>query len=163
MRPISRQLPTPNSQFPRLGVGDWGLGVIVAGIVFVVLFVAAAPASAHHSFSAEFDASKCSDITGILTKVNYENPHSYIFVDVTNPDGKVVEATFQLSSTTNLKRGGADRPTLMKSVGKTVTVRGCAARTGEANRYAAPWIKLADGTVQRVGQDVEGNLGAPER
>jgi hypothetical protein len=75
----------------------------------------------------------------------------------------VVEATFQLSSTTNLKRGGADRPTLMKSVGKQVTVRGCAARTGEPNRYASPWMKLADGTIQRVGQDVEGNLGAPEQ
>jgi len=131
--------------------------------VLFCLLAAAVPASAHHSFSAEFDATKCSDITGVLTKVNYENPHSYLFVNVTNPDGKVVEASFQLSSTTNLKRGGADRPTLMKSVGKQVTVRGCAARTGEPNRYASPWMKLADGTVQRVGQDVEGNLGAADQ
>ena len=136
---------------------------LILGIVSGLLLAAAAPASAHHSFSAEFDASKCSDVTGILTKVNYENPHSYIFVDVKNADGKTVEATFQLSSTTNLKRGGADRPTLMKSVGKTVTVRGCASRNGEPNRYAAPWIKLADGVVQRVGQDVEGNLGVAEQ
>ena len=135
---------------------------LVFGVVFSVL-AAAAPAFAHHSFSAEFDATKCSDITGVLTKVNYEYPHAYIFVNVTNPDGKVVEASFQLSSTTNLKRGGADRPTLMKSVGKQVTVRGCAARTGEPNRYASPWMKLADGTIQRVGQDVEGNLGAAEQ
>ncbi len=131
--------------------------------VLLSLLAAAAPALAHHSFSAEFDATKCSDITGILTKVNYENPHSYIFVNVTQRDGKVVEATFQLSSTTNLKRGGADRPTLMKSVGKQVTVRGCAARTGDPHRYASPWMKLADGTIQRVGQDVEGNLGAAEQ
>jgi hypothetical protein len=135
---------------------------LISGVVFSLL-CAAVPLSAHHSFSAEFDAGKCSDIMGILTKVNYENPHSYIFVNVTQPDGKVVEASFQLSSTTNLKRGGADRPTLMKSVGKQVTVRGCAARTGEPNRYAAPWIKLADGTIQRVGQDVEGNLGVAEQ
>jgi hypothetical protein len=136
---------------------------VVSGIIVVLLFAAASPAFAHHSFAAEFDASKCSDITGILTKVNYENPHSYLFVNVTTPDGKVEEATFQLSSTTNLKRGGADRPTLMKSMGKTVTVRGCASRNGEKNRYASPWIKLADGTIQRVGQDVEGNLEAPEK
>jgi hypothetical protein len=136
----------------------------VSGVVFSLLLVcAAAPASAHHSFAAEFDANKCSDITGILTRVNYENPHSYIYIDVMNADGKVEEATFQLSSTTNLKRGGADRPTLMKSVGKTVTVRGCPSRNGERNRYAAPWMKLADGTVQRVGQDVEGNFGVAEQ
>jgi hypothetical protein len=131
-------------------------------MTFSVLLAAAAPASAHHSFSAEFDAAKCVDVTGVLTKVNYENPHSYIFVDVTKPGGKVEEATFQLSSTTNLKRGGADRPTMMRSVGKTVTVRGCPSKNGEPNRYAAPWIKLADGVVQRVGQDVEGNFGVAE-
>jgi hypothetical protein len=136
---------------------------VIYGVVVGLLLAVAAPASAHHSFSAEFDANKCSDVTGILTKVNYENPHSYLFVDVKDASGKTVEATFQLSSTTNLKRGGADRPTLMKSVGKTVTVRGCASRNGEANRYAAPWIKLADGVVQRVGQDVEGNLGVAEQ
>jgi hypothetical protein len=133
---------------------------LIFGVAVGLLLVGAVPTSAHHSFSVEFDATKCSDITGILTKVNYENPHAYIFVDVTGPDGTVAEATFQLSSTTNLRRGGATRATLMKSVGHTVTVRGCAARTGEPNRYAAPWMKLADGTVQRVGQDVEGNLGA---
>ena len=136
---------------------------LIFGIVFSLLLVAAAPASAHHSFGAEFDATKCIDVTGILTKVNYENPHSYIYVNVTNASGKVEEATFQLSSTTNLKRGGADRPTMMRSVGKTVTVRGCPSKNGEPNRYAAPWIKLADGVVQRVGQDVEGNFGVPEQ
>ncbi len=133
------------------------------GVVFGLLLTAAVPASAHHSFSAEFDAKKCVDVTGILSKVNYENPHSYIFVNVTTPAGKVEEATFQLSSTTNLKRGGADRPTMMKSLGKTVTVRGCPSRNGEPNRYAATWIKLADGVVQRVGQDVEGNFGVAEQ
>jgi hypothetical protein len=133
------------------------------GIICSLLLGAAAPAFAHHSFAAEFDATKCSDVTGILTKINYVNPHSYIFVDVTNADGRVEEATFQLASTTNLKRGGADRPTLMKSIGKTVTVRGCPSRNGEKNRYAAPWMKLADGTIQRVGQDIEGNLGAEEK
>ena len=134
----------------------------VIAVAIGLFLIAVAPASAHHSFSAEFDASKCVDVTGTLTKVNYENPHSYIFVDVTKPGGKVEEATFQLSSTTNLKRGGADRPTMMRSVGKSVTVRGCPSKNGEANRYAAPWIKLADGVIQRVGQDVEGNFGVAE-
>jgi hypothetical protein len=67
--------------------------------------------------------------------------------------------TFQLSSTSNLKRGGATLPVMNASLNKEVVVRGCASRNGEDNRYAASFIKLADGTVQRLGQDVEGIFG----
>lgn len=125
------------------------------GIMFCLLvLVASAPASAHHAFAAEFDAKNCSDVTGILTKVNYENPHAYIFLNV-----KGEEATFQLSSTSNLRRGGATPAVLNASLNKEVLVRGCASKNGEKNRYAASFIKLADGTVQRLGQDVEGIFG----
>lgn len=130
------------------------------GIAFcLLLLLAAAPASAHHAFAAEFDAKNCADVTGVLTKVNYENPHAYLFVDVRNAGGQMEEATFQLSSTSNLRRGGATPGVLNASVGKEVLVRGCASRNGEKNRYAASFIKLADGTVQRLGQDVEGIFG----
>jgi len=131
----------------------WMFGTLIA-----VLF-AATPAFAHHSFAAEFDAQKCSDITGVLTKVAYENPHSYVWVDVKNAAGKVEANTFQLSSPSNLKRGGATYGVLNGNVGKTVLVRGCASRNGEPNRFAASFIKLSDGTLQRVGQDVEGIFG----
>jgi len=127
--------------------------------LFLLMMVASAPASAHHAFAAEFDAKNCSDVTGILTKVNYENPHAYLFVDVKNAGGQAEEATFQLSSTSNLRRGGATYPVLNASVGKEVLVRGCASKNGEKNRYAGSFVKLADGTVQRVGQDVEGIFG----
>jgi hypothetical protein len=119
---------------------------------------AAAPASAHHAFAAEFDAKNCADITGVLTKVNYENPHAYIFLDVKDGGG-THQATFQLSSTSNLRRGGATPAVLNASLNKEVLVRGCSSRNGEDNRYAASFIKLADGTVQRLGQDVEGIFG----
>jgi len=125
----------------------------------LLMMVASAPASAHHAFAAEFDAKNCSDVTGILTKVNYENPHAYLFVDVKNAGGQAEEATFQLSSTSNLRRGGATYAVLNASVGKEVLVRGCASKNGEKNRYAGSFVKLADGTVQRVGQDVEGIFG----
>ena len=131
---------------------------VTFGIVFGLL-LAAVPAWAHHSFAAEFDAQKCSDITGVLTKVACENPHSYVWVDVKNAAGKVEANTFQLSSPSNLKRGGATYGVLNENIGKTVLVRGCASRNGEANRYAASFIKLTDGTIQRVGQDVEGIFG----
>jgi hypothetical protein len=125
------------------------------GIMFCLLvLVASAPASAHHAFAAEFDAKNCSDVTGILTKVAYENPHAYIFLNVNGE-----ETTFQLSSTSNLRRGGATPAALNASLNKEVLVRGCASKNGEKNRYAASFIKLADGTVQRLGQDVEGIFG----
>jgi len=126
---------------------------ITLGFLFAAL-LAAVPASAHHAFAVEFDAKNCSDISGTLTKVDYQNPHAYIYVDA-----KGVMKTFQLSSTSNLKRGGATLPVMNASLGKEVLVRGCASRNGEDNRYAASFIKLADGTVQRLGQDVEGIFG----
>ena len=127
----------------------------IVAIMFCLLVVAAsAPVSAHHAFAAEFDAKNCSDVTGILTKVAYENPHAYIFLNVNGE-----ETTFQLSSTSNLRRGGATPAVLNASLNKEVLVRGCASKNGEKNRYAASFIKLADGTVQRLGQDVEGIFG----
>lgn len=128
-------------------------------ILFSLILLAASPARAHHAFAAEFDAKNCADVTGVLTKVNYENPHAYIFVNVKNEGGQVEEATFQLSSTSNLRRGGATPAVLNASLNKEVLVRGCASKNGERNRYAASFIKLADGTVQRLGQDVEGIFG----
>ncbi len=125
----------------------------------LAVVLASAPASAHHAFAAEFDAANCTDVTGVLTKVNYENPHAYLYVNVKDAAGQVVEATFQLSSTSNLRRGGATLPVLNASLNKEVLVRGCASRNAEKNRYAGSFIKLADGTIQRVGQDVEGIFG----
>jgi hypothetical protein len=124
-----------------------------------LVLIAAAPAPAHHAFAVEFDAKNCADITGVLTKVAYENPHAYLFMNVKNAAGQVHEATFQLSSTSNLRRGGATPAVLNASLNKEVLIRGCASRNGEDNRYAASFIKLADGTVQRLGQDVEGVFG----
>ena len=128
-------------------------------VVLPLILLLPTPTLAHHAFAAEFDAANCSDVTGVLTKVNYENPHAYIFLDVKHAGGHAEEATFQLSSTSNLRRGGATPAVLNASVGKEVLVRGCASRNGEKNRYAASFIKLADGTVQRLGQDVEGIFG----
>ena len=132
---------------------------VLFGSLLALLVVVAAPASAHHAFAVEFDAKACADVTGVLKKVNYENPHAYLFVEVKNAAGQAEEATFQLSSTSNLKRGGATLPVLNASLNKEVVVRGCGSRNGENNRYAASFIKLADGTIQRLGQDVEGVFG----
>ena len=131
---------------------------VTALIFSLIVLIAVSPARAHHAFAAEFDAKNCADVTGVLTRVAYENPHAYLFMDVKN-GSQTEEATFQLSSTSNLRRGGATPAVLNASLNKEVLIRGCASRNGEKNRYAASFIKLADGTVQRLGQDVEGIFG----
>ena len=139
-------------------LGGEAMKATVGILSCLFILLAASPARAHHAFAAEFDAKNCADVTGVLTKVAYENPHAYLFMDVKN-GGQTEEATFQLSSTSNLRRGGATPAVLNASLNKEVLIRGCASRNGEKNRYAASFIKLADGTVQRLGQDVEGIFG----
>src|SRR6266850_1443588 len=71
--------------------------VTVGTIVCLLIALASAPASAHHAFAVEFDAKNCSDITGVLTKVSYENPHAYIYVDAKEGgSGPVVTKTFSV-------------------------------------------------------------------
>ena len=133
--------------------------ITTIALAAVAIVVAVPKLDAHHAFAAEFDAKNCADVTGVLTKVAYENPHAYLFMDVKGSGGQTEQATFQLSSTSNLRRGGATPAVLNASLNKEVLIRGCASRNGESNRYAASFIKLADGTVQRLGQDVEGIFG----
>jgi hypothetical protein len=53
------------------------------------LLLSAAPLAAHHSFAAEWDSTRCREFTGTLTKIDWQNPHPYFYVDVKDADGKV--------------------------------------------------------------------------
>jgi hypothetical protein len=128
------------------------LGAAVAAIGLLFLAV---PSYAHHSFAAEFDATKCADFTGTLTAIEWQNPHGYFHVDVKNASGAVEAWTFQTVSIITLKRSGTSRRDFLDNVGKNVFVRGCLAKNGVKYRAAAETMKMSDGQVRIVGQEVE--------
>ena len=131
-----------------------------AAVIFsVCAFGAVVPASAHHSFAAEFDENKCAEHTGTLTGVDWQNPHAYFFIESKDDKGSVLKKTFQTSSLANMIRGGTPRGYFVENMGKTVVVRGCASYTGTDNRYAASWVRVPTEAIHRVGQDVEGEFG----
>ena len=122
------------------------------------LLAARNSAAAHHSFAAEFDANKCMDLTGTFASFEWQNPHGYFHLDVKEPNGNVTSWTFETVSLSTLKRSGTERKDFADNIGKTVTVRACLAKNGTKNRAAAETIKLSDGQVHRIGQDVEGKF-----
>ena len=126
------------------------LQILIAVLVATPLL--APPATAHHSFAAEFDAKNCRDFTGVLTKVDWQNPHAYFYMDVKNESGTVESWSFQTYALITLRRAGTDRQLFMDHVGKEVFVRGCLARNGRQNYAAAGTMKFSDGQLRQVGQ-----------
>ena len=91
----------------------------------------AAAVWAHHSFGAEYDATKPVTLTGVITKIEWSNPHSYFFLDVKDDHGQVVNWKFEGYNPGVLYRTGWKKDVTMK-VGDTITVFGWRARDGTA-------------------------------
>jgi hypothetical protein len=127
--------------------------VLMAGLAAVI---AAAPASAHHGFAVEFDASKCMDVAGTLTAIDWQNPHAYFHMDIKGADGKTESWTFEMLSVVAMRRAGTDKQDFLDNIGKPITARVCPSKNGSPNRGAAESLKLPDGRVRVVGQYVEG-------
>lgn len=108
--------------------------------------------AAHHSFAAEFDADNCRDFTGTLTKLDWQSPHAYFYMDVKDGAGKVENWSFQTYALITLRRNGTDRQLFMEHMGKEVWVRGCLAKNGKKNYAAAGTMKFSDGVLRQVGQ-----------
>ena len=126
--------------------------VLGAAAMACGVLAAAAPLLAHHSFAAEWDSKKCRDFTGTLTKLDWQNPHPYFFMDIKDAGGKVESWSFQAYSPVTLRRNGTDRQVFLDNIGKEVWVRGCLARNEKLNAAAAGTLKFSDGVLRQVGQ-----------
>ncbi len=92
------------------------------------LLLIAATAQAHHAFSSEFDAARPIELRGVVTRMEWINPHSWITIDVTNEDGSVQTWEIEAGAPNAMFRRGFTRDSL--PVGTEIVVRGYQARDG---------------------------------
>ena len=121
----------------------------------VALIASAAPVWAHHAFAAEFDAKKPVHLTGVVTKVELINPHTWIHVDVKSPDGKMNSWMIEAGSPNVLLRRGFTKTTIPN--GTPVVVDGYQSKDGSM-RANGKDITLPDGKKLFLGSS---GTGAP--
>jgi DNA/RNA endonuclease YhcR with UshA esterase domain len=114
-----------------------------------VLLAATLPIVAHHSVAAEFDSNKPVTIKGSVTKLEWMNPHAWLYVDAKNEQGQVEKWQFEFGAPNELVRRGWRRTDLKE--GQEVTVQGIMARKG-GNTASARSILLPDGKRVFNGQ-----------
>ena len=108
---------------------------VLAVLVATLALGSAIPVFAHHSFAAEFDAAKPVNLKGVVTKVEWMNPHTYFYIDVKDDaTGKVNNWACEMGSPNGLTRQGWTRNTL--HVGMTVSVEGTRAKDGSTRANA---------------------------
>jgi Family of unknown function (DUF6152) len=128
---------------------------LVSAAALAVL-MGATSAVAHHSFAAEFDSNKPVSLKGVVTKMEWINPHSWIHLNVKNPDGTVTEWMIEGGTPNTLVRRGFTRDSLKQ--GTEIQVEGFRAKNG-ANRANGRDLILPDGRRLFMGSS---GTGAPK-
>ena len=132
----------------------FSVSIVVASGVGLV--ITAMPAFAHHAFAAEYDATKFVTMKGTVTKMEWVNPHAWLYIDVKDANGTVVNWAVEFSNPNQLLHRGWRKDDL--PVGAEVTVEAYLARNGSKTVNASNII-LANGKELFAGSA----NGAPER
>jgi hypothetical protein len=114
-------------------------------LILMAALALAVPALAHHSFSAEFDGSKTMVVKGVLSQVEWTNPHILIYLDAKGPSGKLERYTFASGPPNMLHRAGIRKSDF--KIGETVTITGAPAKDGSGLLGWMKMIKYPDGHV----------------
>ncbi|HEV8394779.1 MAG TPA: DUF6152 family protein [Vicinamibacterales bacterium] len=128
---------------------------ISGGVAAIALLLAGAPALAHHSFSAEFDSTKPIQLKGAVVKVEWINPHTWIHIDVKQPDGSTERWMIEGGTPNTLLRRGLTRESL--PAGTEIIVDGYRAKNG-TNRANGRDVTFPDGKKLFLGSS---GTGAP--
>jgi Family of unknown function (DUF6152) len=124
--------------------------ILLAGLCVAALGVAALPAAAHHSFPAQYDVNQAVKLTGKVTKVEWTNPHIFIYIDVANETtGEVVNWALELGGPNALLRLGWKRDSLKTD--DVITIEGSLARDGSKLANARTILMVATGKTMLSG------------
>jgi uncharacterized protein DUF6152 len=124
--------------------------VVVAA---AAITVAAGAAAAHHSVSGQYDASKPLTLTGVVSKVDWINPHIYLHLDVKEKDGSVTNWVLSTLPTAMMRRAGLTKESLQGQPGEVVTITAIAARDETKKLGWISKITYADGHHVQLGRD----------
>lgn len=126
---------------------------LLASLVGAALLCAVPIVHAHHAFSAEFDAAQPLELSGVVTKVKWTNPHAWLYFDVTDNKGTVTNWGVEFSTPNALARMGLTRDDV--KVGTPVNIKGYRARNGGAFGYSVR-LTLQDGRGFQTGGAQDG-------